>query len=98
MTQILAYCITVALLFAAIVCAAAPGGLLSFLSRWYLWWQIHKPMWLPNNPTGGCVACTTFWLIGVPCALYGGIYGGWGWQAVLVPPMVAVLSDKLRIK
>jgi hypothetical protein len=87
-----------ALVLAAIARASRPAGLLAFLGGWFEWWLIMRPAWLPEKPTGSCVSCTTFWFIGVPVALYGGIACGWGWHALLVPLMVAQLSETLLKK
>ena len=92
--------IMAALLLACLVRAARPGGLLRFLAGWWKWWLIHRPGWLPNKPTGGCILCTTFYVPGFLVAAlvllhttpYQGATG-LNWWAVVVPALVAVLSE-----
>lgn len=87
-----------ALLLAALVRATRPGGLLAFLAIPWQWWAIHKPMWLPDKPTGACAMCTAFWFIGVPVAVAVALCTPAGWWAITVPPMVAVLAETLLIR
>ncbi len=86
--------IMAALLLAAAARAARPAGLLAFAGRWWQTWQIFKPRWLPDKPTGGCASCTSFWFVGFPVAVAVALTGG-GWWAISVPFCVAVLSETL---
>lgn len=81
-----------ALLLAAIVRAARPAGLLDFLGDQWQVWQIFKPAWLPDKPTGGCAMCTAFWLPGIPVAAAVAYTGG-GWWALAVPALVGVVFE-----
>ncbi len=81
-----------ALLLGAVARAARPAGLLAFAGRWWQTWQIFKPRWLPDKPTGGCAQCTATWLPGVPVAVAVAFTGGGLW-ALAVPLLVGLLFD-----
>jgi hypothetical protein len=84
----------VALLLRAGVRAAGPGGLLAPVGRWWQWWLIYRPTWLPDKPSGSCLLCTTFYVPGLPAAALAYALGA-GYWAVVVPLCVAALSDFL---
>lgn len=90
MNHALAASLMAALLLAAIVRAARPGGLLAFLAPAWQWWLIYRPAWLPDKATGGCAQCTATWVPGVPVALAVAATGG-GWWSLTVPVLVGIL-------
>lgn len=95
LTHALVCAAVAALLLAAIAHGARPHMLLAgTVGRAWQWWLIHRPLWLPDKPSGGCTFCTAFWVPGVPVAVAAALTGA-AWWALAVPFMVAVLAAKL---
>jgi hypothetical protein len=83
-----------ALLLASLIRAALPGHLLhSTLGRAWLWWLIHRPLWLPLKPSGDCVFCTAFWVPGLPLAIAASLLTPAGLWALAVPLFVGFLTE-----